>query len=193
RRRPSALSRGLILTVLAISLAAAALSGWFVYRQRVHNVEAALAQGRAYVNSHQPLDAAQVLMQGLALAGYLPRVGSLRLALDEELALALREAKADELHRLAELVRLRYGIAAPPAEEAQSLIRLVPIIWQARDSLTRPVSGQSETDRTVRTDLLDLAVVWAAFRVRFATEPEAEEAKKEALRIIDEAEALLGP
>lgn len=195
RRRPSALSRGLILTVLAISLAAAALSGWFVYRQRVHNVEAALAQGRAYVNSHQPLDAAQVLRQGLALAGYLPRVRSLRLALDEELALALREAKADELHRLAELVRLRYGVAAPPAEEAQSLIRLVPIIWQARDSLTRPVSGQSETesDRTVRTDLLDLAVVWAAFRVRFATEPEAEEAKKEALRIIDEAEALLGP
>ncbi len=59
----------------------------------------------------------------------------------------------------------------------------------------RPVSGQSQTDsdRTVRTDLLDLAVIWATFRVRFATQPEAEKAKQEALRIIDEAEALLGP
>ncbi len=69
RRRPSALSRGLILAVLVLSLSAAAASGWFVYRQRVQNVEAALAQGRAYVNSHHPIEAAQVLRQGLRLPG----------------------------------------------------------------------------------------------------------------------------
>src|SRR5208337_4405970 len=114
--------------------------------------------------------AAQVLRQGLAVSGYLPRGRALRLALDEELALALREAKADELHRLAELVRLRYGFATPPAEEAQSLIRLVPIIWQACDSLTFFVLVQRERvfDRTVLTDLLDLAGLSAAFLVRLA-------------------------
>jgi tetratricopeptide (TPR) repeat protein len=195
RRRPTALSRGLILLVVAGSLAASAASVGFGYRQRVNNVTAALDQGRAYLESHQPLEAAQVLRQGLALTEHLPGAGSLRRALDKELALALRESKAAELHRLAEFIRFRYGTAAPPAEEAHSLICLGRAIWPARRSLVRPIHGRPETesDRTVRTDLLDLAVIWAALRVRSATKSEAAEARKEALRILDEAEALLGP
>ena len=118
RRRPAAPSRGLILAVLALSLAAAAGSGWILslHRQRVNNLVAALVQGRANPKSHHPLEAAQVLRQGEALAGDLPGVHSLRLALDEKKrAFFVSEAKADELHSLAELVRLRYGIAVPPA------------------------------------------------------------------------------
>jgi serine/threonine protein kinase/Flp pilus assembly protein TadD len=195
RRRPSALSRRLILFALAVSLAAAAASIWFVYHQRVHDVRAALDQGRAYVESHQPLEAAKVLKRGLALTKDLPGIDLLRRALDEELALALREEQAAELHRLAELVRFRYGITSPPPEEAQSLVRLGRAIWQARGSFTRLTGGRYEpvTDRTVRSDLVDLLVVWADLRVRFAPAGEAIEATKEALGILGEAEALLGP
>ena len=53
--------------------------------------------------------------------------------------------------------------------------------------------SETEADHDVRTDLLDLAVVWAAFRVRYATGPDAENANREAIKILDEAEALLGP
>ena len=178
-----------------MSLAAAAFAGWFVYRQRADVLAAALTQGRANLKSHHPLEAAQLLRQGLASAGSFPGARSLRRALEEELALALREGKADELHRVAELVRFRYGLTDPPAEEAQSLLRLFPVIWQSRNSLVRPLSDQHETDfdQTVRTDLLDLALVWAALRVRFATGAEAEKARQEALQIVDEADALLGP
>jgi tetratricopeptide (TPR) repeat protein len=195
RRRPSALSRRLILLVSVASLVAAAASVWFVYRQRVHTVEAALNQGRAYLQSHQPHEAAQVLRQGLALADFLPGTRSWRRVLDEELARALREEKTAELHRLAELVRFRYGLAPPPAEEGQALLRLGQAIWQARDTFARPLSHHqpSGSDRTVQTDLMDLVVVWADLRVRFAPAGEVAEARSEALEVLDEAEALLGP
>jgi serine/threonine protein kinase/Tfp pilus assembly protein PilF len=195
RRRPSALSHSLVLLVVAGSLAAAAASVGFVYRQRVQTLKAVLDQARAYGASHQPLAAAKVLRQGLLLSEHLPGTRSLRRDLDEELAVSLKEAKAAELHHLVEIIRFRYGITAPPAEEAQSIIRLGRTIWQARGSLTRPKNGRPETEsgRTVAVDLLDLAVVWAALRVRFAPEQEATEARKEAVQILNEAEVLLGP
>jgi serine/threonine protein kinase/tetratricopeptide (TPR) repeat protein len=195
RRRPSALSRGLVLLAAAVSLAAAAASVGFVYRQRVHTARAALDQGRAYLLGHQPVEAAKVLRQALLVTEDLPSIRSVRRALDEELAESLREAKAAELHHLVELIRFRYGIAAPPAEEAQSIIRLSRTIWQARGLLMRPTSGRpaTESDRNVAIDLLDLAVVWAALHVQFASGPEATDAREDAVRILDEAEALLGP
>ncbi len=171
------------------------LSGWFVHRQRLRELETALVQGRANLKSHHPIEAAQVFQHGLMSAGEVPGTEPLRQLLRDELARAIREAKAGELHRLAELVRFRYGLAEPPAEEAQVFLRLVPTIWKERDLLTRAISGQSgsDFDTTVRTDLLDLAVVWAAFRVRFAVAAEAGDARREALQMLTEAEALLGP
>jgi tetratricopeptide (TPR) repeat protein len=195
RRRPSALYRSLILLTLTLALAAAVASAWFAYRQRIQNIAAALAQGRVQVENHQPIEAAQVLRQGLALTVHLPGAASWRRALKEELAAALREGKTAELHRLAELVRFRYGMASPPAEEAQSLIRVGQAIWQARDALIAPGGGRglSDSDLAVRTDLLDFVVVWVDLQVRSAPTGQAVEARKEAIRILEEAEALLGP
>jgi serine/threonine protein kinase/tetratricopeptide (TPR) repeat protein len=197
RRRPSALYRTLILLLSAVTIAGVAASLWYVYRQRVHELETALAQSRVYLQGHQPVEAAKVLRQGLALSARLPGVMALRRALDRELALAIWEGQTTELHRLAELVRFRYGMASPPAEEAQSLIRLGRAIWQARGLLTDPTVGRREIHSdgtiTVRTDLLDLMIVWADLRVRFAPASEAREATMEAFRILGEAEALLGP
>ena len=102
--------------------------------------------------------------------------------------------KIDELHRIAELIRFRYGLALPPAGEAQSLIRLGRAIWQGRETLVRtPGSGDLSgiEDRT-RTDLIDLMVLWAELRGRFGPVEEIDEAKREALLVLAEVETLLG-
>ena len=152
RRRPSALPRNVILLAsTAAALATAALlSG--AYRQRVHDIEAALGDGRAYLE-------APAIRRGRprpeARPGprrRRPAFDTLRRALDEELGLVLRDWKAAELHRLADLVRFRYGLAPNPSEEALSLIRRGREIWEARSLLTRPIDGrrEPEVERSIR-------------------------------------------
>lgn len=59
----------------------------------------------------------------------------------------------------------------------------------------RPIGGRSEpeVERGIRADLLDFALVWAALRVHSASADEADEARREAIRVLAEAEAMLGP
>ncbi|HZW31369.1 MAG TPA: serine/threonine-protein kinase, partial [Isosphaeraceae bacterium] len=195
RRRPSALSRRLILLALVASIAAAAAMLGIAYRQRVREIESVLAQGRLHRERHQDAQAEDVLHHGLALAEGLPAVNRQRLALEAELDLVRTQKQTEELHRLAETVRFRYGLAPPPAEEAQSLIRLGRRIWQARDLLLAPTAAGDDPDRDqrVRTDLLDLVILWADLRVRHAAPTLVTEARKEAVRVLSEAKALLGP
>ena len=48
-------------------------------------------------------------------------------------------------------------------------------------------------EQRIRTDLLDLATLWADLRVRLASTAEAIQARREALRILVEAETDFGP
>jgi tetratricopeptide (TPR) repeat protein len=195
RRRPSALSRSLILSTVVVSLAVAAAAVGFAYRQRILNIEAALARGRAQRAKHHYAEAADSLRQGLALTDHTPAVERQERALRAELDLALRQGQAAEIHRLAETVRFRYGMAPPPPEESRSLLRLGQAIWEQRAALLRRGAGRddSELSQQIRTDLLDLVVVWADLRVHYTPPAEAGAAKTEALRILGEAQDLLGP
>ena len=192
RRRPHALTRGLILVVSALVAIAASALLWAAYLQRVHEIEAALAGGRASLGRRQYPEANKALRRGLALAEQIPGVGRQRRELVEGIARARKEARADDLHRLAELVRFRYGLDPPPPEEAQRLIGLGRALWEDRGLLLAPIAGRTEPegDAVIRTDLLDLALAWAALRARSAP---AEGARTEALRVLDQAEAALGP
>ena len=102
--------------------------------------------------------------------------------------------KIEEMHRLAELIRFRYGIAPPPEEEARSLIRLGSAIWEGREQLFRPhASGDEQPfDERTRRDLMDLIVLWADLRGRYPRGGEGSEGTREVLRVLTQAETLLG-
>jgi serine/threonine protein kinase len=195
RRRPAALSRRLILLALAGSLAAPAAALAIAYRQRVHEIEAALAQGRLHLDRHQYAEAEAAFRQGLALTAQIPAVGRPRRTLEAQLNQVHQERQTEELHRLAEVIRFRYGLAPPPAEEAQSLLRLGRRIWQARHVLLARAGARGDPERQerVRIDLLDLILIWADLRVHHAAPSEVEEARREAVGALEEAKALLGP
>jgi serine/threonine protein kinase/Tfp pilus assembly protein PilF len=195
-RRPSALPRNLIFLVTAAAALAAAALGSVTYRQRVADIEAALGSGRQFLQQRQYAEAAEVLNRGLTLAVPTPAVARLRQALEEELLRVRRNAKAAELHRLADLIRFRYGLAPKPSDEARALLRRGRGIWDARAPLVEPRvahPGDNEIDRTIRTDLLDFVTVWADLRVRLAPAAEVDEARREALTWLDEAITMLGP
>jgi len=194
RRRPSALSRGLIAVVVAASLLVAAGSLGLSYRQRIHDADTALAQGRVLLERRRFGEARDSLKHGLSLVERLPGSVRRRAALAQALAQADRGVKIDELHQLAELIRFRYGLSVPSLEDARSLIQLGRAIWQGRNRLIQPPANsvEPEADDRTRNDLTDLIVLWADVRVRFASTDEAVEAKQEALDILEEAEALFG-
>ena len=52
--------------------------------------------------------------------------------------MVLRDRKAAELHRLADLVRFRYGLAPKPSEEAHTLLDRGREIWEAHGLLLAP-------------------------------------------------------
>ncbi len=195
RRRPHALTRSLILIVSSFMAVSSVVVLWAAYLQRVREVEAALEDGRASLHRHQYPEATNALKRGLALANYLPAAATYRQELEAGLTLARRDARAEDLHQIAELIRFRYGIDPPPAEEAQALILRGEALWKERGWLMTPVAGHRdpEVEARIRADLLDFALAWANLRVRSAPAGEADTAKQKARRMLDEADTLLGP
>jgi tetratricopeptide (TPR) repeat protein len=106
-----------------------------------------------------------------------------------------RAAAARHLHALADRVRFLSGADRVPTGDLRGLEAPCRAFWQDRGRVVdrlRP-AGASELDPTVREDLLDLALFWADLQGRMAPAPESEAARGQALTILDQAEALLGP
>jgi tetratricopeptide (TPR) repeat protein len=194
RRQPTALTRGVLLLVLVGFALLAAGSFGIAYRQRSRDIDHALVQGRTLLERRQFTEAAETFRRGLSLAKQLPGAARRREALARQLAYAARGAKREELHRLADFVRFRYGVALPPAEEAASLIGLGQTIWEGRQNVIGPVADHDTTEinDTTRSDLLDLMVLWASLRVNFAPPHESTLAKKAALAVLTEAKSVIG-
>jgi serine/threonine protein kinase/Flp pilus assembly protein TadD len=189
RRRPHALPRALMLLacgITAISASTLLLAGYF---QRVREIESALAVAGSALDRHQYPEATRALEHGRSLAEHLPGVGRHREQLAEGRTRAERLRQSEDLHQLAELVRFRHAIDPPTLDEARALILRGQAAWNDRKALL----GAANSDEAVRADLLEFALAWAGFRVRLAEPAEAVEARRVALRVLDEAETLLGP
>ena len=198
RRRPVALLRG-----AALLIAATAFVAVFVLRGRFTGSRPSTSarSRRPWRTAHPCAPRAGLptrrrrLRRGLERAITVPAAGPLTGALSEQLRLARRGQKADALHDLAELIRFRYGIDLPVADEARALLRNIRAVWDGRGLLLTPTAGtlNAKTEQAIRTDLLDLAILWAELRERLAGPGEAEQARSDALHVLDEANEACGP
>ncbi|MDR3622669.1 MAG: serine/threonine-protein kinase [Paludisphaera borealis] len=195
RRQPRGLSRNAAWAFAVAAVAIALLIGRAYYYQRLADIEADLKDGVQLQAQRRFTDAARVLDRGLQRAATTPGADRLRGDLSAERQRALRGRKADELHRLADIVRFRHYITSPVKAEAQRLVRDVQAAWEGRDFLLGRSSTPlaPEVERDVRADLLDLVLTWTDARVRLAAPDHADEARRQALEILDEAEPLCGP
>ena len=195
RRRPDFLTRvGATSAMLAVILAGASIAGERV-RQRRHEAEASLIQGRHALGRQDYPEAVSILERGLSLTEGLIGAQDLRPALAGQVRRARRAQAADGLHRLADRIRLLYVVDPLPPGAMSGLEDRCARVWATRgrilDSADAPL--ESEIERRIRTDLLDLVILWADLRVRLAPGPAREQARREALRLLEDAEGMSGP
>jgi eukaryotic-like serine/threonine-protein kinase len=113
-------------------------------------------------------------------------------SLREEVRAAHRGHLAEELHRIAEQLRLRHGIDPPSGHEAAKLHRNMGTIWHVRHLLIEPPLDAG-IERQIRADLLELVATWAQVRTRLAKPEEARGVCDEVLAMLDEARGACGP
>jgi serine/threonine protein kinase/tetratricopeptide (TPR) repeat protein len=195
RRQPGALARGTAWFFTLAALVVVAFLGNAFYHHRVRQIETDLEDARELHHGHRFPEAVRILNRGIERARTLPAADHLRASLTRQLQLARLGQKATELHRLADLVRFRYGIMPASGEATLNLMRTIGEIWKERDLLLQPEEGwlDDQTQRAIRTDLLELAIVWADLRARLATGEEIALAKREALTILEQAAVICGP
>jgi serine/threonine protein kinase/Flp pilus assembly protein TadD len=195
RRQPEALTRGTAWAFTLIALTMALTLGYAFYHQRIHEVEADLEDGQKLLLEKRLPDAIRVLNRGKNRASIVPFSDYLVALLTKQLRLAKVSQRAAELHQVADLVRFWYGVTLPGGKEAQELARKIRLIWEERDFLLhlKPDDLDVETEQEIRTDLLELAVVWAELRMQFASKTDIDEARSEVRRVLDQADVTCGP
>ena len=195
RRRPSALARGTAWSFTMAALIVAATAGYAFYRQRLSEVETDLEDGQKLRLEHRFPEAVRILSRGSQRASSFFTPSNLKDSISKQLRLAKLGQVAIELHHLADLFRISYGVTPPAGEKARNLVGKVPAIWAKRSLLLKPegLTIDAELEQSIRADLLELAIVWADLRVRLASKSDLEEALREACRLLDQARATCGP
>jgi serine/threonine protein kinase len=194
RRNPGALASMIARVSLLFAASVVPVALVTVHTERVSQLEGALDEGRR-ARADGKYDAAiDMLERGLKSAGHAPGISSLKRALGEEIVLAQRGRLADELHELADRVRFAYGIDLPEHGDATTLANHCRSIWERRDRLAAAGGSLgSEPSQRTKTDLLELAAVWADLRIRLAPVAEETQARREVLQLLDDADAAYGP
>jgi serine/threonine protein kinase/Tfp pilus assembly protein PilF len=100
---------------------------------------------------------------------------------------AERERLGGQLHRLADRLRGGYGTGAPASPELVRLDADFRDLWGRRAEIAERVGAER-----ARADLLDVALCWCDLHVSRAGDG-VPAARREALAVLAEAEALFGP
>jgi serine/threonine protein kinase/lipoprotein NlpI len=200
RQRPYALGLVAVLAALIAATGAAAslIADVRLRDQRRHAAAAAaLDEGRARLARGEAQSAVRAFTRGLALVENLEGRGRIAEALARGLRAADREEAGRALHDLAERLRTIDGGDPMPPEAARSLVGRVRALWDARQRFRGDDrSGdpaRSEETATVTSDLIDLAVIGSRLLGRSAPLAEGRRARLEAVRLLETADAELGP
>jgi serine/threonine protein kinase/tetratricopeptide (TPR) repeat protein len=182
RRRPHALA---IVALLVIAVAAVAVVGGLGLRfhARQYNFAvAALQDGREELRQDRPEDAVRTFSRGLEQARAM--VGGHHLAeeIGAELQRARREIGAQNLHSVVERLRLLYDAPGISTKDLQELAQRCRELWEKRNVLVDAESPKlaPERERQIRSDFLDLALLWTDFHERQAADAERDTARRKA-------------
>lgn len=204
RRHPQALVRAASTALVApVMIVAACLVAGADAHRRLQGAESLLDDGRRQMDRRDYPAAVRDLRQGLALIdhpwvgvfdGRLARHHGLRRDLTACLARARHLALAEEIHGLADRLRFLYGAELESTEPLRALEHHLRATWEARDRIVGQLAPELDPGRAgrLRSDLLDLGILRANLRVRLAG-GSAADARRDALRTLDQAERSFGP
>jgi tetratricopeptide (TPR) repeat protein len=196
RRRPYDLPvAGLLAAVLIASGAVLSVRQDNLEHQR-RQVQVVMATGRDQLQLKHWDDALSTLRHGLLLVEGLPQESELRAEVTTLLDRAEQGQTARDLARLTNRLRFLYGAdTLPPAELRALEVRCRPF-WEVRRRIMARLGSEERSETTtdaVRTDLLDLAILWTDLCVQVADKNLVAAARREALAVLGQAEDLFGP
>src|SRR5262249_950716 len=194
RRKPHALR--VVTLAFGFLLAALSVAG-YVFLDQSHKhlgPETALSEGRVLCEAKRYDEAIATLDRGLRIAETIPFTEGLRQELRNERRFAQRAQATQQLHQLADRIRLCSSADSLLTDGLRNLEGLCQSAWPARDTITESIAELPSDERQrIEIDLLDLAILGADLRVRRAAPADVSAARQQALRTLTEAEALFGP
>jgi tetratricopeptide (TPR) repeat protein len=181
-----------VLLALGVAILAAATFALAHFGQRLGKAHIVRAEGIELLRGHRYREAEDAFRRALDLTEDAPFQAELRRDLRNQLRLANRAQAAQELHRFVEQIRPLYGadgLGTAPLQQAEGHCRT---FWHQRDRIMERLAGQpdQEQEQQVRTDFLDLTLLWTDMRVRLAGADAT--AHRQAVAVLDEAERLFG-
>jgi serine/threonine protein kinase/Tfp pilus assembly protein PilF len=194
RRRPHGLALGGLLAAALAAAAAATALLWLHLGQQRDAARAALAEGRHQLQQHQYAEARTTFRRGQALVENLPCSRDLARELAGQVRRAEQARAAHQLHQLADRLRFLYGVDFLPPPQLRLLEVQYRDLWDRREEIVRRLHADSDPPARspVQADLLDLAILWTDLHVRRAPAPKQAAARRQALQVLDRAEALFG-
>ncbi len=191
RRKPHSLG---LLAMALVALTVTCAGGLLFHGDRLRQARVALLQGQQHLAGRDFGPAIERFESGWDAIRWFPRQYDLKQSLQAQLTIAKRARLADTLHQLVERLRFLESSEVGPAAKLSELEAKCRRVWQARDQIVQPDTPTSslEIEENLRTDLLDLAVMWADLRIRLAPESQSERARRDALEVLDEAQRLCG-
>jgi tetratricopeptide (TPR) repeat protein len=188
RRRPNApLWIGLLLALVTAGgmLVAGAL-------ERYREGWAALADGQGQIQRRAYPEAVRTLVRGKSRLEGLPGTQGLIKELDDCLRHARRATAVEQLHAVSERIRLLAGAEVLSVRDLQALEGQCRTVWEARALVADRTQTALEeaVEEQVQGDLLDLALLWTALKLRLT--PGNEATRAQARAILTEAEKLCG-
>ncbi len=192
RRRPAApLWAGLFLALAALPLTLAVVAV-----ERVGDAREALRDGQERLRARDYAEAARTLARGEARVEHLPGCGWLTRQFQAPLRAARRGVALGHLHTVCERLRLLGGGDVFTEGQLRTLEGHCRAAWEARGGLAG--SSDAPLDEAVeeqaQADLTDLVLLWEDLGRRLAAHnPRMREAQAEMRKVLEEAEALLGP
>lgn len=188
RRKPQALRR-----LATVALLVAVVGGWAAYAigRQSYDAQAALEAAEQSLARQEYSGAIDRLRAGLDDLRYVPGQTQLRRSLSERLTEAQQMRLAADLHKLVDRLRFVDSGVAPPAAGKREINDGCRAIWQARERLLAQFD-QAANAAEVRTELLDLALLWASLQVHSAPAAQQDAARRDALALLADAEKSLG-
>jgi serine/threonine protein kinase/Flp pilus assembly protein TadD len=195
RRRPYALLLPVLITFCLAASAALSILHTRQGAQHHRDASDALEQGRRQMAQRHFAEAVRTFDRGLERLGNESSEVDLWTELHRQRRRAARAHDVTTLHERVERNRYLHGDDLRSPATLRALENQCRAAWQQRDRLLDGAEEplDADTEETLRRDLLDVAVLWADCRVRLASATETNEARRDAIRILNDAERLFGP
>jgi serine/threonine protein kinase/Tfp pilus assembly protein PilF len=189
RRQPHML---LLAGMAFIAVAVVAVAGSLFVSDRLQQARKSLADGQRQIDRGEFGPAIHRLQAGWDALRWLPGQQDLRENLQTQISFAQRASLAQALHALVDQLHFVDSFDDLRPGKLQSLEEGCSKVWQARTQILQSGSPAMTPDieRDLRNDLLDLALLWADLKVRLAPASQLDQARRDAVRLLEEAEGL---